>query len=199
MGADASIHERDGRSLWTQAKTQRDIIELFRASILPKSVQALEAATSDYQAGNVDYVTLITAWREVLQIQLQIAQVETELGKALASLERAVGVQLNQHPPGPPPTAPNSTAIPIPCAATTGCRGCQSLPPTVAREPRSGGRWAEYETGPAFTAQRDAERQVAQCELNPLRRSVLRHGHGGRAAQEARRHPEGIPETWACG
>ncbi len=119
--ADAKLYdaERDStyreiKDLWTQAKTQRDIIELFRASILPKSVQALEAATSDYQAGNVDYVTLITAWREVLQIQLQIAQVETELGKALASLERAVGVQLNQHPPGPPPTAPNSTAIPIP-------------------------------------------------------------------------------------
>ena len=37
----------------------------------------------------------------MLQVQLQIAQVEAELGKALASLERAVGVQLNEHPPDP--------------------------------------------------------------------------------------------------
>ena len=44
-------------------------------------------------------MTLITAWREVLQIELQVAQVEAELGKALASLERAVGFQLNEHPP----------------------------------------------------------------------------------------------------
>ena len=119
--ADAKLYdaERDStyreiKDLWTQARTQRDIIELFRASILPKSVQALEAATSDYQAGNVDYVTLITAWREVLQIQLQIAQVETELGKALASLERAVGVQLNAHPPIPSsPPAMNPAAVPM--------------------------------------------------------------------------------------
>ena len=108
--ADAKLYEaerdstyREVKDLITQAKAQQDILALFRASILPKSDQALEAATSDYRPGNVDYVTLITAWREVLQIELQVAQVEAELGKALASLERAVGVQLNEHPPLPPP------------------------------------------------------------------------------------------------
>jgi outer membrane protein TolC len=115
--ADARLYEterdatyREVKDLLTQSRTQRDIIELFRSSILPKSERALKLATSDYQLGNVDYVTLMTAWREVLQIQLQIAQVESELGKALASLERAVGVQLNTHPPDPaaPPTPPAS-------------------------------------------------------------------------------------------
>jgi outer membrane protein TolC len=107
--ADAKLYDaerdstyREVKDLMTQARAQRDIIELFRASILPKSEQALSAAASDYRLGNVDYVTLITAWREVLQIQLQVAQVEAELGKALASLERAVGVQLNEHPPAAP-------------------------------------------------------------------------------------------------
>ena len=165
--ADAKLYdaERDStyreiKDLWTQAKTQRDIIELFRASILPKSVQALEAATSDYQAGNVDYVTLITAWREVLQIQLQIAQVETELGKALASLERAVGVQLNQSirlDPRPQPRIRQQSPSP---RRTTGCGAASPFRRPSAREPRSGGRGAEYETGPAFTAQRDAGRQL---------------------------------------
>ena len=56
-------------------------------------------ALSDYQTAGVDFLTLITAWREVLQIELQVAQYETELGKSLASLERAVGVQLGIHPP----------------------------------------------------------------------------------------------------
>jgi outer membrane protein TolC len=118
--ADAKLYdaERDGtyravKDLMTQARAQRDIIALFRSSILPKSEQALAAASSDYRAGNVDYVTLITAWREVLQIQLQIAQVEAELGKALASLERTVGVQLNEHPPVPQPTA---APLPLPPA-----------------------------------------------------------------------------------
>src|SRR5215472_15973775 len=96
----------------TQARAQRDIATLFRSSILPKSEQALKAAASDYRLSNVDYVTLITAWREVLQIQLQVAQVEAELGKALASLERAVGTQINEHPPTVQPastTSPFST------------------------------------------------------------------------------------------
>jgi outer membrane protein TolC len=122
--ADARLYDaerdatyREVKDLMTQARTQRDIIELFRASILPKSEQALKLATTDYQAGNVDYVTLITAWREVLQIQLQIAQVEAELGKALASLERAVGVQLNEHPPRP--TVPAPAPIPDPPGANS--------------------------------------------------------------------------------
>jgi outer membrane protein, heavy metal efflux system len=119
--ADAKLYDaerdatyREVKDLITQAKTQREIIGLFRGSILPKSEQALEAAATDYKVGNVDYLTLITAWREVLQIQLQVAQVEAELGKALASLERAVGVQLNAHPPAPDlGTATNPMSAPI--------------------------------------------------------------------------------------
>jgi outer membrane protein TolC len=67
-------------------------------------------------------VTLVTAWREVLQIELQLAQVEAELGKALASLERAVGGQLNEHPPSP--SSPDSTStIPPPSASPGPFRG----------------------------------------------------------------------------
>ena len=60
-------------------------------------------------------MTLITAWREVLQIELQVAQVESDLGKSLASLERAVGIQLNEHPPSP--TQPEAAPLPPPPAA----------------------------------------------------------------------------------
>jgi hypothetical protein len=74
---------------------------LFRGSILPKAKEALDLTSSDYQGGTTDYVTLITAWREVLQVELQVAQVESDLGKSLASLERAVGVEINEHPPAP--------------------------------------------------------------------------------------------------
>ncbi|HEU5115500.1 MAG TPA: TolC family protein, partial [Isosphaeraceae bacterium] len=81
--------------------------------------QALEVASSDYQAARVDYLTLITAWREVLQIELQVAQLETSLGQSLASLERAVGVQLSEHPIEPasaptPPPIPPAAAEPSP-------------------------------------------------------------------------------------
>jgi cobalt-zinc-cadmium efflux system outer membrane protein len=119
--ADARLYdaERDStyreiKDLIAQANSQKAISDLFRASILPKSRQALEASTSEYQAGNVDYVTLITAWREVLQIELQAAQVEAELSKVLASLERAVGCQLNEHPPAPSAVHASPAVPPIP-------------------------------------------------------------------------------------
>lgn len=136
--ADAKLYEaerdntyREIKDLFTQAKAQRDIIDLFQTRILPKSELALKAAASDYRLSNVDYLTLITAWREVLQIQLQVAQVETELGKALASLERAVGAQINAHPPAAP--APNAAGPSAPPPTSPG-----PFLPAVRPEPNAG-------------------------------------------------------------
>ncbi len=106
--ADAKLYEaqRDEThseiaDLMTQAKVQQNVLGLLRDRILPKTRQTLENAGNDYSKGNVDFASLISALREVLQVELQIAQVEAELGKALASLERAVGCQINEHPPAP--------------------------------------------------------------------------------------------------
>jgi outer membrane protein, heavy metal efflux system len=81
-----------------QARVQRNVVHLLRDTILPRTKEALELAKTDYARGNVDIATLLSAMREVLQVQVQIAQVEAELGKALAQLERAVGGQIKEHP-----------------------------------------------------------------------------------------------------
>ena len=91
------------KELMVRARSLREIIDLFRASILPKSEQALEVARNDYTTGAQDFVSLITVWQQVLRIELQVARLETDLGKALASLERVVGCQLNAHPPAESP------------------------------------------------------------------------------------------------
>jgi outer membrane protein TolC len=107
------------KSLLAEAKSRRDIIDLFRSGYLPRSRQALEIAASDYKAGNLDFLTLVTAWRELLQVELQIARFESELGRALAQLERVVGCQLNENPPAPASatTVPDSTPPPPPADA----------------------------------------------------------------------------------
>jgi outer membrane protein TolC len=93
------------QDLMVQAKVQQDVLELLRDSILPRTRQSLELARSDYAKSNVDYATVLSSLRETVQVQLQIVQVEAELAKALAALERAVGTQINEHPPAQSPAA----------------------------------------------------------------------------------------------
>jgi outer membrane protein, heavy metal efflux system len=119
--ADAKLYEaerdsayREVKDLFTQAQAQRSILGFFQTGILPKAEQALETAFSGYANQTVDFPTLITAWREVLQIRLQIAQVESELGKALASLERAVGSEINDANPPANPSVPEVAPLPSP-------------------------------------------------------------------------------------
>ncbi len=86
------------RDLFAQVQTQRETLGLLRDQVLPRTKNTLELAGTDYAAGNVDFPTMIAAQREVLMVRIQIAQAEAELGKALASLERAVGTEINQYP-----------------------------------------------------------------------------------------------------
>jgi outer membrane protein, heavy metal efflux system len=132
--ADRALYEaerdqshRDIKSLFVQARVQQNVIKLLRKSNLPSARQVLRLTSSEYRANvaGVDFLSVISAWRDLLQVELQIAQVEAELGKTLASLERAVGVQLNEHPPDPssPAVPPESgsearPAIPAPPSST---------------------------------------------------------------------------------
>ncbi len=124
--ADAKLYEaqRDEtlseiKDFMVQAKVQQNVASLLRDKILPRTNDTLKLARSDYVESNTDLATVFSALRELLQIQLQIAQVEGELGKAIASLERAVGTQINEHPPAPtgaetplPPISTNSGPFP---------------------------------------------------------------------------------------
>jgi outer membrane protein, heavy metal efflux system len=101
--ADAKLYEAerdaafsDIQDFMIQAKVQANVLSLLRDSIEPRTRETLELARSDYAKTNVDYATVLSALREVLQVQLQIAQVSAELGKALAGLERAVGRHLGE-------------------------------------------------------------------------------------------------------
>ena len=121
--ADAKLYEAQRDETYseiydfmTQARVQQNVLNLLKDSILPRAEQALELAGKDYAASNVDLPTVLSAQRETLQIQVQVAQIEGELGKALASLERAVGCQFNDHPPGPSTAEPS----PPPPPTTTG-------------------------------------------------------------------------------
>lgn len=151
--ADARLYEaerdstnREIKDLFTQVHAQRSILGYFQTGILPKAKQALETTTSGYQTELVDFPTLITSWREVLQIELQIAQVEAELGKALASLERAVGSRINEGPPdGLEPSQAEAATPP----------STPPPPPSSSPTPFGGAHLDEHEARPAHPPGQD--------------------------------------------
>lgn len=137
--ADAKLYEaqRDEtfaeiKDFMVQAKVQQDVLKLLRDEILPRTNSTLELARSDYAKGNVDVATVFSALREVLQVRLQAAQVEGELGKALASLERAVGAEINERPPA----AEAGAATPTPPPA----EGPGPFQPGAPTSPEGAGR-----------------------------------------------------------
>jgi outer membrane protein TolC len=130
---EAQLDETHGevKDFFTQARVQRDVLGLLRESILPRARHSLELARSDYENQNFDIGTVLSAQREVLQVAIQIAQVEAELGKALASLERAVGCELKEQPleAGPLPPEQRSPRSPSPPSTSSPFRS-QSPPDT---------------------------------------------------------------------
>ena len=100
----------------TQVRVQQNVLALLRESILPRTRETMDLSRSDYAKGNVDYATILSALREVLQVQLQVVQIEGELSKALASLERAVGCQWKDAPSAvadPEPSTPITQPPPM--------------------------------------------------------------------------------------
>jgi len=120
--ADAHLYEaerdqarREVKDALAAVEAQRNVLGLLRRVNLPTARRIFDLARAEFRAGKpgVDDLTLLNAWRDHLQVELQVAQVEAELGKALARLERAVGCRLNESPPTPeeieadsPPTTP---------------------------------------------------------------------------------------------
>ncbi len=143
--ADANLYEaqRDEalseiQDLMTQAKVQQNVLTLLRDSILPRTKKSFELARSDYGLSNVDYATMQSALREVLQVQLQIAQIEAELAKALAALERAVGAQINEHPPAPARTGAVTATPESPPESPASASPFRSQPTDAADSARAG-------------------------------------------------------------
>ncbi|WP_210420264.1 TolC family protein [Aquisphaera giovannonii] len=106
--ADRALYEaerdqsrRDIKALFALARSQQNVLAILRRSNLPAARQMLRLTASEYRSNvaGVDFLSVAAAWRDLLQVELQVARSEAELGKTIASLERGVGVQLNDSPP----------------------------------------------------------------------------------------------------
>ncbi len=86
---DAALEEVT--DLFAQARSQEDLLLLFREDILPKARQTLEVSNQAYNVGEVDFLQLIDNWRELLRYEVNYLRLEASLRQTLAELERVVG------------------------------------------------------------------------------------------------------------
>lgn len=103
------------RDALVSVETQRRLAELFRDSIIPQARQTVDVSLSGYRAGETDFLTLIDNWRRLLEYELAMERSVADLERAIASLQQAVGADLNDDGslrplPQPTPAAHNADA-----------------------------------------------------------------------------------------
>jgi outer membrane protein, heavy metal efflux system len=69
-------------------------IVLYRDTVLPKAQEMLVSSEMAYQAGTIDFLSLIDAQRSILQFRLEYEELLANNGKALAELEMLAGGSL---------------------------------------------------------------------------------------------------------
>ncbi|HWC60231.1 MAG TPA: TolC family protein [Verrucomicrobiae bacterium] len=80
---------------WFRAQVSRDQVTLYETSLLPRAEQTFDASRAGYETAKVSFIDLLDSERALLNFRLGLVMSETDLAKALAALERAVGVDLN--------------------------------------------------------------------------------------------------------
>lgn len=83
--------QADIKDLFTQALSQRDLAELFRNEIIPRSEETLEVSLEAYRVGQTDFLQLVDNWRQLLKFRVMLSQQESQLRQTLSTLERVVG------------------------------------------------------------------------------------------------------------
>jgi outer membrane protein TolC len=87
--------------LYADFTRARNLIALYRTTILPQAEGAVTASFSAYRVGSVDFMTLLDNQMSVNGYRQQLISLQAEQGKAIAEIEMLLGRQLFD----PAPTA----------------------------------------------------------------------------------------------
>jgi outer membrane protein TolC len=77
--------------LLAQARSQQEMLILFREDILYKARQTLDVSRHAYNVGEVDFLQVIDNWRQALRYEVHYRRLDASQRQTLAELERVVG------------------------------------------------------------------------------------------------------------
>jgi cobalt-zinc-cadmium efflux system outer membrane protein len=73
-------------------------VKLYRDGLIPKAEQSLNVSYAAYQTGEVDFLSVLDAQRQLLDFELQLEQSRANGAKKLAELEMITGHEINVNP-----------------------------------------------------------------------------------------------------
>jgi len=82
------------RDLYARAKASERLIALYQTTVIPQARLALESATSAYQVGKIDFLTLVNSFTVMLEYEMRFHEELTAFQKAAAELEAVTGEPL---------------------------------------------------------------------------------------------------------
>ncbi len=87
----------DLKEQYLAAKASGDLLQLYEKAVVPQSSLALEASMSSYEVGNVDFLTVLANFSNVLEYQIDYYRELAALQTALARIEPLVGIELTNN------------------------------------------------------------------------------------------------------
>lgn len=86
--------QEEAKDLFVRIEADRQMLRLFRSSIIPQADQTLQVSIQGYEAGKVDYLQMLDNWQQLLTYRISAYRLEGQLRQDLAELERIVGGSL---------------------------------------------------------------------------------------------------------
>ena len=86
----------DVKQEYLAAKTSSNLSDLYGRALVPQSTLALDSSISSYQVGKVDFLSMLTNFRSILDYEINYYQELANFQMALARLEVMVGRELTQ-------------------------------------------------------------------------------------------------------
>lgn len=81
------------KELYFKAEANKQQLNAYRTKILPQAQQSLEASTTEYQSGRTNFLTLVDAYRTLVELKMEHFMIRMEFEQTIAELERTVGYQ----------------------------------------------------------------------------------------------------------
>jgi len=84
----------DVKDAFTRVKAHKKLVETYETSFVPQAEAALKASLTGYEAGQIDFLSLLDSERMLLEIKTDYYKIVSDLEIAKAGLEKGVGADL---------------------------------------------------------------------------------------------------------